>query len=146
MEVIWPPPNSAADALVARYLTRVAPGWSAGRWADLSGDDALTLLWTWVPLFKGLGEPRPDPRAEPVLDAALERMADGAAFDFASLEATARQVLHARLTVALAGASMARMTPGPVMRLPLALSGQQRLHAVSIRALYQAPLSPAGLG
>lgn len=145
MDVTWPPPNPAADALLETFLDLSAPGWRVREWAELDGGDVLSLLWAWTPLFKGLAEPRPDPRAEPRLDKALERAAHGAALDFSALDAGARGVLHARLLVALASAQTAGMTPGPVMRLPRGLSEDQRRLATSIRVLYGAPLSILGL-
>lgn len=144
-DVTWPPPNPAAEELLRRLLNLISPGWTLRPWADLDGNEILTLLWHWTPAFKGRGEPSTSWMGEIALDRALERTVEGAALDLLMLNPDAQSAFHARLAVAMAGASAAMLSLGPVMRLPRGLDEEQRRQAVTLRLLYGAPLSIQGL-
>lgn len=144
-ELTWPPPNPAADALLRQLLHRISPGWTVRPWADVDGDAVLALLWHWTPAFKGRGDPATSWAGEIALDRALEHVVDGEPMDPLRLNPEAQSAFHARLVVAMAGASAAMLTPGPVMRLPRGLDAEQQRQAVTLRLLYGAPLSIQGL-
>jgi len=84
-KVFWPPPNPAAEALVAAFLDVAVPGWKVRGWQDVSGDEMARLLWPSDFRLQGRGEPRVDPRAEVDLDRALKALADGRPFDIGGL-------------------------------------------------------------
>lgn len=144
-EVVWPPPNPAADALLAAYLDRVAPRWSRQPMRMLSGEQLAEILWPLTAPLKGMAAESLDPLGEIDLDAALLRVSQGGAFAVDELNKRALNVFRARLTLVLSSAMIAGMTRRPVMRLPRGLDEGQLLNAALLRLLYQGPLSLSGL-
>jgi len=141
---LWPSANPKADALLRAFFDRVSPGWGLRPgWVEIDGGEILERLW---PLIDASAiEGRVEPLAEEIVDARMEAIAAGAALRFDDLEHVAKVVLQARLMVALSGATGAMLSPGPVIRLPRGLTGDQTTTALALRALYQAPLSIEGL-
>ena len=141
---IWPGQNPKADALLGAYLDRALRGWRLRiRWDEVSADEVVETLWPLPATLKT--ETTVAPLAEELADAHLEKIAEGAPMVFDDLEPVVKAVLQARVLVALAGATAATLTQGPVMRLPHGLSVEQRQRAIVLRSLYQAALSIEGL-
>jgi hypothetical protein len=144
-EVSWPPPNPAADRLLASYLNLVSPAWQVMKLGPVVAKDILPGLWELATALRADRVDRADPMGEPEADKMIAALAEGAEIDLQTLSAAARGVLHARVLLVLSGLALRTLDPDPVMRLPRGLSPDQLGRAAAIRLLFQAPLSTAGL-
>ena len=139
--VVWPTQGVAADDLLARYLTRVAPGWALVGLTPVSAAEVIDVLWV---MSERLGRERPRPfdaRFRSALDQALEAFALGEIPDFADLPTETMVVLAHRLRSALAAALAHSLEEGDaeIMRLPSRLAPEFRRNAILIRLLFQGP-------
>lgn len=134
-DAIWPTPNPAADALMARYLDRAAPGWRVRTLTDLDGEAVMELLW---PLTSGRAtEAGPvTPMQEIALDEALERLAATEDTALERLAPGAQSAFISRLLTAIAAAASAMTMGGAVIRLPPRLAGRsataRRSHSIAL--------------